>query len=386
MEIAGYFTFGRDGDGEQFLREGWSHNERDFSWTDGLESRLTLPVAPGTGVLQVELTVSPMLIKPMLKRQRIVVSANGTVLVDDVVGGQAAIGVEVPAELLGERDTIDLHLRTPDALIPSEMGVSTDGRRLGFALREILMIWTPPRPAFAPRRLPPLPHLSADQDAAVRGLTGLSIPELALCFESIGHNCEFGLAQRQMGVEPLGLLRFAGIAPHKLLEGLDLEFEGIDAPGNLMTYMEGDGPKHEIMVRDQRYGAILHSHMYDPDSTSEQVLSIFYRNLGFLRRKFVEDLKLGGKIFVYQFPSARSVAQIRPILTLLRSHGPNTLLYVTDDHRQPPGTVEQLDDDLLHGYVEKLAPTFEVTLLELPPWIAVCANAYRLWRLSGHGG
>ena len=34
--------------------------------------------------------------------------------------------------------------------------------------------------------------------------------DLVFAFESIGDNCELGMLQRHVGIEPLGLLRFAG--------------------------------------------------------------------------------------------------------------------------------------------------------------------------------
>ncbi len=43
----------------------------------------------------------------------------------------------------------------------------------------------------------------------VRGLTGLS--PLAQSIESLGLNYEFGLFQREIGIETLGLLRFKGL-------------------------------------------------------------------------------------------------------------------------------------------------------------------------------
>src|SRR5271157_2790486 len=66
----------------------------------------------------------------------------------------------------------------------------------------------------------------------------LTNSELAALFESLGggslnangwaFGCEFGFWQRSLGVEPLGLLRWASIAPNDLLRGLDSGFAGVD--------------------------------------------------------------------------------------------------------------------------------------------------------------
>src|SRR5262249_18303641 len=56
------------------------------------------------------------------------------------------------------------------------------------------------------------------------------LDELMLQFRSPGDDCEFGLVQRAAGVEPPGLLRFAGICTEERLERLvaapDAEFTG----------------------------------------------------------------------------------------------------------------------------------------------------------------
>ena len=57
--------------------------------------------------------------------------------------------------------------------------------------------------------------------------------DVALSFTSLGFNCEFGFVQRQMGAEPIDLLRFAGIPLIRLIYGIDAEFAGLDEPDNL---------------------------------------------------------------------------------------------------------------------------------------------------------
>jgi hypothetical protein len=386
IELAGHFSFGINGTVRPFLAEGWSVLEPDFTWTEGTRSRVRLPLAEQPGMLVLEISVSPMLMPPLLRRQRLVVIANGTPVADEMVGGECPLGIEIPEAFVQGTGLLDLELYCPDAVVPVEIGANPDERRLGFAVREILLFRTTAGQAFTRRARPPFPDAGDGLAQNVFGLTGLTIPALAGCFESLGHNCEFGLAQRAMGLEALGLLRFGGISHQKLVEALDLEFDGIDAPGNLVTYINDERDGGEFMVRDRRYGTDFHSELTQTETTSEAVLAIFYRNLAFLRRKLVEDLREGGKIFVFQHPEARSVAHVRPILNLLRSHGPNTLLFVTDGPGVPSGAVEQLDVDLFHGHVARLAPTNDVKKLDVPPWVQVCANTYRLWRETGRGG
>jgi hypothetical protein len=387
IDLAAQYSFGTGGSIKPFLKEGWSVLESDFNWTEGTRSRMRLPMPARQGRLTLEIALNPMLMPPVFTRQRLMISVNGHEIASAVVAGECTLGFDLPDAALAGAADLDVELRCPDAMIPAEIGANPDPRRLGVAVREIMLFTAPERKPFTPILRPPVP---GDLAQSVRALTFLSIPELAGCFESIGHNCEFGLAQRQMGHEGLGLLRLGGIPVQKLVEGLDLTFEGIDAPGNLATYVAqtddaGNSMAGEILVHDKRYGTLFHLDRTLRDTTEAAVLETFYRNMTFLRRKFTEDLQTGGKIFVFQHPAADSIAHIRPILNLLRSHGPNTLLFVTQSGRQPPGAVEQLDEDLFQGWVQRLAPVHNVKPIELPSWISICANTYRLWRESGRG-
>lgn len=392
IEIAAQYSFGEEGSARPFMREGWSHRERDFTWTEGTSSRIVLPYEAGSGQVVLEISLNPLLHQPMLRRQRLVISVNGHDIGDETLTGECTLSLHVPAHALADAACMDVQLQCPTAVVPAVLAVSPDDRQLGVAVHELLVFRTALRPPFTPRyRAPlPLPVPGGGWENAVRGLTGLDIPDLATRFESIGHNCEFGLVQRSMGAEVLGLLRFGGIAVRRLIEGLDLGFEGLEAPGNLLTYIadasiDGDPTLREFIVRDRRYGTNFHTDMYEGRTDAATVVQIFERHFAFLRRRFVEDLASGQKIFVFQHPAARSVVQVRAILNLLRSHGPNALLFVTDDGSLPTGAVEQIEEDLFHGVLARLAPAQDVLRFDLASWVSVCANAYRLWRESGRG-
>jgi hypothetical protein len=296
----------------------------------------------------------------------------------------------VPPEASAQADTLDIVLECPDATSPAAFGTEIDERQLGICMHEILVYAVPERAPYTPRLRAPLPGPAARRAEAVRGLTGLSIADLAEHFESLGHNCEFGLAQRQMGSALPGLLRFGGIPPNKMVEGLDTGFDGLTEPGNLMTYVaetapEDRGKPGEIIVRDRRYSTNFHSETTLEDNTPEEVLKRYYRHFTFLSRKLIEDMEEGHKIFVFQHRQIRDIAFIRPILNVLRDRGPSVLLFVSDDNAQPPGSVQQLDTDLFQGWISQLAPLYAVQKLDLDCWIQICANTYRLWRESGYG-
>src|SRR3954454_11670711 len=80
--------------------------------------------------------------------------------------------------------------------------------------------------------------------------------ELVLHFESVGDNCELGLVQRQVGAEPLGLLRFSGAPLRSLLRGLASRFHGIADPESIRIHEENG----EFMVKLIRYDFYYHAH------------------------------------------------------------------------------------------------------------------------------
>jgi hypothetical protein len=253
----------------------------------------------------------------------------------------------------------------------------------------MLLIWADPKPAQPPRRLPPLPidpSLKGPQTTElIRGFTGHAPDDLMLQFESLGANCEFGLVQRALGAEPLGLLRFVGIEVQNLLSGLDFGFEGIDDPVHTRIYTDGGEDARYVSVND-RYG--VHRHSYQLASTMDETafLKAELRKITFERERFLDILATGQKLFVYQRLESMAEAHVLPILNMLSSHGPNALLFVTLNHAAPPGSVDLLGPNLYRGNIDRLAPIGNAVDSNRPAWLSICANAYRLWRQSGHGG
>jgi hypothetical protein len=255
-------------------------------------------------------------------------------------------------------------------------------------MREILLVWVPPEPPVPPRRAGPLPFAAGDPPERIgelaRFCTGLALPDLMLHFESLGHNCELGLAQNACGAKPQGLLRFVGIAVHRLLEGLDFGFEGVDDPALIRAYPASDADP-EWLVRHDRYG--MHAHSFQKVSAIGEAAFIDkqVKMMRLQRRRLLGVLESGENLFVFQRQEKMTVAHALPLLTVLRSYGPNALLFVNQGGEEPSGSVDQLGAHLFRGNIDKLAPVHDVGVFQLTPWISICANAYRLWRESGHG-
>jgi hypothetical protein len=206
---------------------------------------------------------------------------------------------------------------------------------------------------------------------------GLSDQDLVLNFESLGDNCELGLVQRLVGVEPLGLLRFAATPIGALLHALDARFDGLADPANVAIAVARD----EYMVQLRKYGLLYHAHAkigtVDPQALYQQQT----RTLPFLVNKLIGDLEGAEKILVFRHNEPLAAHILLDLRTALNRYGPATLLWVQAARPgHPAGTVEHIDDRLLVGYVRRLATRGDVPDLDLGSWLATLRRAYFVWR------
>src|SRR5438270_249053 len=75
------------------------------------------------------------------------------------------------------------------------------------------------------------------------------------------------------------------------------------------------------------------------------------------------------------------------LLAQLRSYGPNALLWVeTADAEHAAGSVAWRGEGLLKAYIDRFAPGEDAHDLSLDCWIAVCREAYRLYRTEAGAG
>jgi hypothetical protein len=389
IEAAAHLIFGQNGNAAASQIDGFSLPEDGHTWALGPEAVLRVPIRPGEGDLMLELSLRPFMAPPYLLRQRVGLTVEGVAIGTEWAQDDTVLGFRIPGALARGRPEIEIRLALPDAVKPVDLHIANDSRLLAAQFREALLVWIPPEEPFAPRRMPRLPIQPGDtlerMDEVSRFVTGLKLDALMLRYESIGHNCEFGLVQRACGVEPLGLLRFVGIAIHRLLNGLDFEFEGVDDPA-LVRPFHGPGPQAEWLLRNDRYGMTAHTFILVSDIDEASLVEKHVNRVRFQRRRFLELLESGENLFVFQRQEPMTVAHALPLLTMLRSYGPNALLFVNQDLDLPSGSVDLLGPHLYRGNIEKLAPVGRANEFALHDWVSICANAYRLWRETGHGG
>jgi hypothetical protein len=352
-------SFGTGGNEINHLGNGWSGDEPGARWMIGQGSEIWLE-HPGAGqdlVLELDLGVmhSPAGSPPL----RLVVGARNKGVAQIGVTHGGTLGFHVPAQLIQAPGPVRLLFIHPDFRRPRDVHGGTDDRQLAFSIQALRLFRVLPRPAQVP------PPLAPDQ--------------MIMRFESLGDNCEFGLVQRRLGAEPLGLLRFSYIELRQLLRGLRCGFDGLGDPDT--TVVTASGPDREIVVNESVYGMTYHTFQYETQIALDTVRQQQATRLNFLKRKLMEDIDSGEKIFVLKRVPALRPEEVLPIYAILNELGRNTLLWMLpSDAAHPPGTVEQLLPGLLRGYIDQFAPNENAHDLSLGIWTSICEAA---WRVAG---
>jgi hypothetical protein len=192
---------------------------------------------------------------------------------------------------------------------------------------------------------------------------------LMVGFCSLGNNCEFGIAQRAFGAEPIDLFRWALTPSNILIRLLSANFKGIGDPDEIEVYATSSGEYH---IRHKGYRFAWHAWAKIGEMTSEQIRDREVKRLPFLSRKLVEDMSDGTRIFVVkQSDMVSDTAKV--ILAAMHSHGRATLMYVTQG--APLGVVRE-GDCLLHASLPKFADEAAVpSTIQANDWLTVCEQA-----------
>jgi hypothetical protein len=385
-------SFAATGDSLAYLGGGWARPEPKFTWDVGAESHLMLPRLEAADDYVMTLDVVPFIHPPELPSQRLIVSVNDTVLGSAGLSRPTLLGYRIPADLARRSERMMVTLQHPDATRPTDFSDNKDNRALAFAVSETKLYRVTDASDMRRSGLPTGLMLgsactgglgaSSHRDLAewATSCTGLTIPQIALQFESLGENCEFGLFQRRCDAEPLGLLRFSSTFMRNLIRGIDSGFEGLGEIEDIDPRLEG-GQRKEYMVHEKKFDLVYHTFVYEGQRSAWLMREQEAARLKFLRRKFIEELELTDKIFVYKFAEAVSEEEILPLHMALSRYQPATLLWVVPAERgRPVGTVEVIMPGLLKGYLDRFAPVDNAHDLSFEGWLRVCTNA----RLLAH--
>ena len=197
-------------------------------------------------------------------------------------------------------------------------------------------------------------------------------------FASLGENCEFGLAQRRLGVETLDLFRGAATRAKPLAAAIKDGLRQLRGPDAIEIRMPpwGRSPDH-LRLWSPAYDLEFYPSEPIGETALETRKTAEGRRLSLLARKFMDDCEDGGKIFVYAAQQDdRSDALL--LRDALRAHGPSTLLWVTEAPERA-GAIDEVDDGLVYGFIDRWAPFDNVFDCSLACWATICRNAFDLW-------
>jgi hypothetical protein len=351
-------TFGLGGNESNYLGNGWSGDEPASRWMIGQSSEVWLE-HPGPGrdlILELEVGV---LDKPEDQPgHRLLVGVRNTGIAQIGLARGGTVGFHIPAALVDAPGPLRLRFVHPDYRRPADVPDGADKRELAVLVKSLNLYRVLPRPPAAPG-----PVVARDQ--------------MIMRFESLGDNCEFGLVQRRLGAEPLGLLRFSFIELPLLWLALRGGFAGLGDPDTIDVSVMGDD--REYIVKESVYGMTYHTFQYEHQLSLAAARQQQITRLNFLKRKLMEDVAAAEKIFVIKrFPPLRP-EEVLPIYTALNQARPGWLLWMMpSDAEHLPGTVEMLLPGLLRGYVDRFAPSEDAHDLSIEAWISVCEAASRL--------
>ncbi len=184
-----------------------------------------------------------------------------------------------------------------------------------------------------------------------------------------------------LGVEPLGLLRFSTVYLEPLVSGLETAFSEIGQLANLQPKPENDDL--EWMMYETKFDLRYHTFVLSSKMSEQDVKSREQKRLSFLRRKFIEDLTEGEKIFVCKRATEPlTLEDVLPVYRALSPQRPSTLLWVvpaTDGYL--PGTVEEVIPGLLRGHIDQLANISTPGFHSASGWLEICVAA---WKIVGN--
>lgn len=200
------------------------------------------------------------------------------------------------------------------------------------------------------------------------------------CFESLGDTCEFGFAQRHFGIEPIGLLRWAGAPLPGLLEALGARFAGLYRRDDLVVIDGGS-------VLDRKYDLRFHAGPYTDDGLSGQrpvnwteaavaAHAREQRHIGFLLRTTLDTLASRSRIFVYKTNAGLELFDVLQLKAALDLYGPQRLLCVVPEGpTTPAGIARLIAAGVKVAGITRFAPYTGQDDIDAPCWLALCASA-----------
>jgi hypothetical protein len=130
--------FGIGGNAEQYLTSGWSGPEEGFRWTDGHTAVFTCSLPKPETDLILNVTFTPFLGAGM-RSQNLSIWMNEHKLQDVLLtSDMQKLTIAIPRNY-SEKEIQRIKFDLPNAISPSELGISADGRTLGIGVSTLSM-------------------------------------------------------------------------------------------------------------------------------------------------------------------------------------------------------------------------------------------------------
>lgn len=367
------FTFGTNGNSRANRLHGWSADEAGFAWTVGAQSAFVTRYPDAPLGFFLEFQWHPFSYPPRLLGQPVTVTVNDRRVRSFELRhrGFAAIYCPPPQPL---EHSLCIKLDHPEAARPRDVSGHHDTRELAICVRRIRVLVITSEQAQPPSRRSgvrlsalDVPGLAPEVETA----TGMPISDFLSGFEMLAGNCDMGLVQREFGVEPLSLLRFAGATSEVAIRGLDTGFDGI---GESIVPEVSRDPNREWMVVD-RYGLRYHSGQPSDLVSAQEIVDRERKKIGFLKRKFLQDLAEGRKVFVYVDQHGLALHEVLPLFLALNRHGPRRMLWLSEAGRfSQPGAVEEILPGLFFGTLGIFDPPLVSGHISVGGWMTALCN------------
>ena len=215
------------------------------------------------------------------------------------------------------------------------------------------------------------------KNAAVLQQAGLQdnneAKQLLKRFESLGWSCEFGVVQRRFGLEQLGLLRFTNMSERPLVNAFEDNFKGFrDSTEVKITR----SPSKEYLVHVPRYAFGMHSFMTDDHLDVDALQARMARQLAFLRKKFLDDLATGEKIFVQLGSPDATAEDLQQLASAFRKSSKAPLLCVRVSAQEAAtAALTEIAPGVLLGHISRRGIRPEHQDIDFAGWLNLCKSA-----------
>lgn len=279
--------FGLGGNDQSSIGEGWAGDEPHARRAVGTRSLFRIPPVSPPENLLLTISLFPIDLRDEPSQQMIVAVKDRRIGEFTLQLGNGECAVVIPADaLLPDRENlVGLIFRYCAAPYESD---PRDAGRLAVAFRRLDLSPTDFDFHRAPRLLQPA-QVDADDTLCAKQIAEKS--------QSLGQNCEFGLAQRKCGAEPLSLFRLSSIRLERLLHGIRTPFQGI---ANLQDIrMQCEGPGKEYAGDQRQYKIDYHTSRNEGQVNLNNSRGMEAQRLRYLAGSLMMEIDNAEKVFCY---------------------------------------------------------------------------------------